>query len=196
MDERRQILASEPSADAAPVRRDLTSNPQLEFDFLRSGKRSEFLFISELRRRSRAEEQPDRLMRHVERVMQHRSERRNAGPAGNEKKTPLAGLSGKRKTPEWTIEIDERSRFEAQIAARISVGVDPDKELDRMVALRLLGRDCNGVRPPPFTAVRADENCLPREVGKCIVGEIDDDGPRARRCGAHLTDRSRQQHVA
>jgi hypothetical protein len=113
MDERNKVFATESTADPAPIGCDFPSDPKLQFNLTRCGERAKFLFVGELGRSSRAEEQSDRFVGHAECVVQHRPQRSDSSPSSDEEKSPLRGLCGKREGSERTIDIDERARFQS-----------------------------------------------------------------------------------
>ena len=94
-------------------------------------QRAQFVLVRELVRRARAVEQADVAVRQVQRVPQHRAQRRDAGAAGDEHEPALVGSGGKRERAERAFDVDERARLERQVRARRAVGVDADEQLER-----------------------------------------------------------------
>jgi len=117
MDERREVVTTEPTSDPLPViRRHFASDAQFQLNPARFGQRSKLLFIGEFARRSRAEEQSDGIVRHIQRVMEHGPQRRDAGSARDEEKSSFSRLRRKGKASVRTVDVDEGACLEGQIA--------------------------------------------------------------------------------
>ena len=120
--------------------------------------------IREFVRRARAVEQPDVAVRQVQRVAQHRAQRRDAGAAGDEDEAALVRRRRKGERAERTVDVDELPGSSVRCGAGRAVGVDADQQLEPAVAPRVLGRGGDRVRPPLLVAVRRDRDRLARRV--------------------------------
>ena len=102
---------------SSPARRARDRLPQLDLPGARQA--AQLLFVRELVRRARAVEAA-RCSRCgiVQRMPQHRAQRRDAGAAGDEDETALLGIGGEGERAERPFDVDERARIGASGAAR------------------------------------------------------------------------------
>jgi len=113
VDKRLQIGAADASPAAGPgVAFVDARRPLAVVDSPLRGERPPFLFEREIVGRPRAVDQSHLAVRHPERLMQHGAQRRDAGAAGDEEKSPLRRIGGKRERTHRAVDVDERPRFE------------------------------------------------------------------------------------
>ena len=74
-------------------------------------------------------------MRHVQRVAEHRAQRRDAGSPGDEEEAPFGGLGRKREAADRTIDVDLLAGLKLRCGPAAPFGVDADQQLEVPVAL-------------------------------------------------------------
>jgi hypothetical protein len=127
----------------------------------------------------------------LERIPQHRAQRRDPGAAGDEQQRHGV-VGGQREVAERTLHAEGRAalhQFEMRVG-RVVV-IDLHQQLDHDVTLRLSGRAGDGVGPPDAAARQAGEYCLAGDKRKCMSVEIDSDDPGSRSGTDNLARRQR-----
>ena len=132
-------------------------------------------------------------MRDRERVVQHRAQRRNPGPARDEDEPALGRGGWKCEGSMRAVDIHSSTALELKMRPRRAIGVDADEELEASFAPRLFWRGRDRVRPLR-SAGGAHQNRLSGGVIECRAVQPNPDDARARRGGEHLPDGQREEH--
>ena len=116
-------------------------------------------------------------MRQVQRVPQHRAQRRDAGPAGDEDEAPFGGVRRKGEASDRTLDVHERARLEAQMRSGRALGSTPTSSSRQPSRSASSGADGDRVRlatlvpvalrpAPPVRAV-TETAAHPGRAGRC-----------------------------
>ena len=180
---------------AGPLVSRVPSHRLAELDATVACERSKLRFVGELPRCSRAVEQSNLLVRNVQRMAEHRSQRRDASAAGDEDEALLFGVRGKGEPSDRAIDVDERAGLECQMRSRLAFGVDPDQQFQPSVPFRVFRRARNRVGPPAFVPVPGDVERLARRIRESSALQIDSHDARPRRRRQNIVDGQRQKHA-
>src|SRR5207237_1259367 len=100
------------------------------------------------------------------------------------------GREGERT--ERAVDVDEVSAIEREMRTGRALDVDADEQLEPAVALCILGRRGDRVRPPLLLTVIRDRDRLPWRVVERVTVQIEPDHTGARRGGDDLADGQRE----
>jgi hypothetical protein len=114
------------------------------------------------------------------RMVEHRSDGCDAGPACNEQYPRVVDALGKGEGAEWSLHIEGHTWCDrVKVLARRASGIDTDQKFQRTLC-RLLWRACDGVGAAPLLPVTAHDNGLSGKKRGRVVRELEREQERPR----------------
>ena len=197
MDEQCELASSDSSPSTIPISAHILSRHRLfELDEPLAGQITHLAFVREIILRARTVEHGDPPVRHVERLPEHRAERRDPGSAGDEEKVFSVRLGGEGELAEWAFDVNERTGIERQMRARRPFVIQSDEQFQIPVPLSVGRSRGQRIRLALLTPVCRDEDGLAGKVGEGFSLQIDPKDPRSRSGREYFADRQREKHGA